>query len=442
MKLEKIQKAISLLKKHKDTEVRGIFHLDADGICSASILAKALMRENIKFRLSVVKQITPKVISDIKEEHVDLIIFTDLGSGQKKLLNSLESDIIVLDHHPPDKEEANFIEINAFNMGLNGEKEISGAGITYLFAKELNNKNEDLVHLALVGASGDFQTRNEYIGKNKDFLEKSINLGIIKELKGLKIYGRQTRPIHKALELCTDPFIPGISNSESRTVQFLSELGIDLKEDGEWKTISDLDKKEREKLVSALLVKTLGKYKTEDLIGKIYILPMGLDIREFATLINSCGRTNNPDLGISLCLEDKMALEEAKEVTEEYREKIGLALDWIYNNLENEEKIIKKKANYILARSEIDSEIIGTVLNICLNSKILDDPLIGLAYDNDKRIKISGRVREKNINMGEIIQKAAESVDGDGGGHILAGGGYIKIGKEKRFIEEIEKQLK
>lgn len=434
-----IKEAISLLRRHSDDVVRCVCHLDADGIVSAGILAKALIREGIRFQLSTTKQITPEIIEKIRKDDPDLVIFTDLGSGQVDLLNSLETDLLVLDHHPPAQKAPNFVEINAFKLGLDGDKEISGAGITYLFVRGLCKKNKDLVHLALIGASGDFQEIEQ--GKNKELLKEAIKLGSIREEKGLKLYGRNTRPIHRALELCTDPFIPGVSNSESGAVQFLSDLGIKIKKDREWRTIADLRKEERKKLVSALLAKTLGEYRTEDLIGKIFLLQMGLDVRELATLINSCGRTGNSDLGISICLGDPKALEEAEQVAELYKQKIGKALDWVYDNLDQEDKILRKKATYVLAGSEIDPKIIGTVVNICLRSKILNEPLIGLAYDR-KKVKLSGRVRKKDIDIGDVLRKASEAVGGSGGGHRLAAGGYLSKGKEKRFIEEVEKQLK
>lgn len=431
-----IDEAISLLKENSQKVVKCVTHLDADGLAAAGILAKALVREKIRFQFSVVKQITPKVIERLKKE--DFLIFSDIGSGQAELLNLLKN-VLVLDHHPP-KGNPKFIDVNAFKLGLDGDKEISGAGVAYLFAKELNPINKDLVHLALVGATGDLQETNGFVGKNKEFLQEAIKMGAVREEIGLKLYGGRTRPIHRALELCTDPFIPGISNSESGAVQFLSELGIKLKENGRWRTISDLTQQEREKLVDSLLARTLGEYRVENLVGKVFILDNGLDLREFATLLNSTGRTDRFDLGISLCLGDLRALEEAKLVTEHYKRKIGEALDWVYGNLDNEKVIVKKKANYILAKDKIDPRIIGTVTSICLSSNILSGPLIGLAEDGEQ-IKISGRVRGKNIDMGNLIGTASKVVGGSGGGHRFSAGGYIERGREKDFIEEVEKLL-
>ena len=64
------------------------------------------------------------------------------------------------------------------------------------------------------------------------------------------------RPVHKALEYSTNPFIPGISGEESASIQFLSSLGIELKKEGSWKTLADLTDEETKKLATAIKSKT------------------------------------------------------------------------------------------------------------------------------------------------------------------------------------------
>jgi RecJ-like exonuclease len=58
-------------------------------------------------------------------------------------------------------------------------------------------------------------------------------------------YGRETRPVHKAIAYTTSPFIPGLSGEEDECLGFLVNLGIRLKENDRWRSISDLSAEEK-----------------------------------------------------------------------------------------------------------------------------------------------------------------------------------------------------
>jgi RecJ-like exonuclease len=55
-------------------------------------------------------------------------------------------------------------------------------------------------------------------------------------------------------------------------------------------------------------------------------------------------------------------------------------------------------------------------------------------------VKVSSRLSNKysgpELNLSEIIRKAAESVGGIGGGHKVAAGATIPKGKEDEFIKK------
>ncbi|GAF76636.1 unnamed protein product, partial [marine sediment metagenome] len=74
---EKIKQAVQVfsdLKKEKP--VRIISHHDADGITAASILVKAFKRKEIKFSLSIVKQVDEDLIKQLNLESYDIVFFT------------------------------------------------------------------------------------------------------------------------------------------------------------------------------------------------------------------------------------------------------------------------------------------------------------------------------------------------------------------------------
>ena len=74
-------------------------------------------------------------------------------------------------------------------------------------------------------------------GEKNQYVEKDI---------GLNIFGRISRPLHKALEISLRN-IPSITG-ESGAIQFLAEVGIQSQLDGNWRTLDDLSNEETKKL--------------------------------------------------------------------------------------------------------------------------------------------------------------------------------------------------
>lgn len=190
-----IEKAVKEFRLLDDKPIRLISHLDCDGLSSASIIVKALKRENKKFVLSIVKQLNENVLKELSLENYSTFIFTDLGSGYIKLINNnLKSrKIFIFDHHVPDDFENydNIIHVNPHLANVeNASEKISGSGVTYLFAKSLNNENKDISYIAVIGSIGDMQNF-EYL--NKEILEDAINEDKIEVRRGLKMFGSQTK---------------------------------------------------------------------------------------------------------------------------------------------------------------------------------------------------------------------------------------------------------
>ncbi|HDJ96546.1 MAG TPA: DHH family phosphoesterase, partial [Candidatus Aenigmarchaeota archaeon] len=390
--------------------VRLISHNDADGICSAAILLKALLREGSNVHLSIVKQLKSSTLDSLRINPDSFVIFTDLGSGQldiieKKLLD--KTKVLILDHHEPRRiEHENLFHINP---RLFKEKEVSASVISFFFARSLKKDNNDMIDLAIVGAVGDsLDEKWELKGLNENVLKQAQRLGKITVTRGIRLYGRNTRPIHKALELSMDPYIPGITGSESNAVEFLTELGIKVKENGKWRYLKDLSIEEQRKLASAIIVERLkGKSLTpEDIFGDIYIINDRKgelsNAREFATLLNACGRLGRPEVGLRLCYNDEEAIKEARELMIEYRKNLSEYIEWIMNNVNNE-NVIRRSENavFILGGSRIKDTMIGVVTSIILNSDIVNNKFVfGLARTEEGDIKISGRApREANLSV-------------------------------------------
>jgi len=435
-------------------EVRLVSHLDADGLCSAAIISRLLLKYNKKFKLSIVKQLEQGEIEKLKKEKFMLYVFTDIGSGQVNELKSLldqNKKIIILDHHPPKEEFTHpyFVHINPHPFGIDGGQDISASTLNYLFAKQF--KIEGIEHLAVIGSLGDNQeTGKEFTGVNKFAVEgmTTVDVG-----KGLRLFGRISKPLYRSLTHCTDPFIPGVSGDESSAIQFLSEIGIELKDGDNWRALNDLSEEEEKVLTSNIIMKRMSiEDNPEDVFGSVYNIKGGVDeladAREFATILNSCGRQGKQSIGLMLAMgEQTDALEASRKIIASYRRKIVKALKWFEENENCPEKIKSTEtAKYIIAKDEIDDTMIGTICSMLSASKTTKDGYIVGFANSDNGVKVSIRANafiKENAIVDKVIAGISKEMDlADAGGHAKAGGAKIPFGSENEFIAAFEENIK
>ncbi len=447
--------AVQIFSQHAENgkRIRIITHNDADGLSSGGILSVLALRIGARFRTSSEKKLDEKLIQGLAEEKNDLILFSDFGSSYIDLISKqIKEDVIVLDHHLYDEHEAsNIIHINPVLHGIDGAREIAASGISYMFAKIVDPNNSDLCCLGIVGALGDQQDKGEkktLIGLNTVIENEAVEAGYLKKHMGLIFYGYETRPLAKAIAYTTLPYIPGLSGDEGNCLAFLKQIGIPTQKGEEQRSLADLTEEEKRTLFSTLSNHMISQGCNSDaihqLLGTIYTLKLEEPStalrsgREFATLLNACGRMGKPGLGLSICLGDRgKAMIEAQETMDEYRRRIGAALDWIQMN----KKIEELDHIYVIrAEDKVEDTVIGVVSGILLSLGMLkaNKPIISTAYSDDDQIKVSARGTEKlfinGLHMGKVMQKAAKTLGGGGGGHDVAAGAYIPIIKEKEFI--------
>jgi single-stranded-DNA-specific exonuclease len=431
-------------------------HLDADGIAAAGIIGKALHRLDARFRMRITQWVDEKITGEIAADKPDLVVLTDFGSGYLTLLNEKvpNQKIAILDHHQITAAAGNpnHVQVNPHLHGMDGATDVSGSGVAYFVAKALNPKNVELSPIALVGALGDMQDRYDQRrlgGLNDLIVQDALNAHLIQVERDLTFFGRETRPIHKTLAQTTNPFLPGISGEEDKTLAFLSSLNISLKNGDKWRALRDLNQEEKMRLCTALAEYLVSKglhYEVTNLIGHIYVLAEEepwtalRDAREFAVVLNSTGRMDRPSLGISVCMGDrKAALEEANQVLDEYRKSINKYLMWVW---EKPERLRELDSIYVVNGEDFVSEkIIGTISSILMtNLPNVEKPLIAYAnVPNEGLAKISARSTDigvhKGVNLGTVMRLAAEPLGGKGGGHNIAAGGQVPLDKAEDFVK-------
>ena len=442
----------------QDGLVQVFSHLDADGVAAAGIIGKALFRLDARFRIRITQWIEDKIVSEVLSDKPKLVIFTDLGSGYIDLLNQKLSDfkIAILDHHQVVGEESdNFVHVNPHLHGIDGARDISGSGVAYFVAKALDRVNVDLAPVAIVGALGDLQDKYDQRmlkGLNEKIVEDATGAGFLTVEKDLIFFGRETRPILKALASTTSPFIPGISGEEEKSLAFLKSLGIEPRNGDKWRALRDLSEDEKKRLCSKLadhLVSIGLHHEVNNLIGHVYTLsreepwtPLR-DAREFAVLLNGTGRMDKAGLGVAVCMGDRgPALEEANKVLEDYRRNINKYLGWV---MEKPERMKEFQNIYVVYGEDfINDKMVGAVSSILTSSlPNPEKPLIAYANLQEEGIaKISARTMDivinKGVNLGEIMQIAAERFQGKGGGHNIAAGAQVPVERIDDFVKLVD----
>jgi single-stranded-DNA-specific exonuclease len=445
-----------------DSFITVVSHHDADGLSSAGIIGSALARSRARFMIRIVEELREDILDEINKTGPEAVIFSDIGSGYLDLLSTRLSakTTLVLDHHPPSAEVPKKVaHLNPHDFGIDGARLVSAAGVSYFVMRELAEQNKDLSALAIVGALGDMQDRNEkraLMGMNELIVEDAVTSGSVSVDSDLVLFGRETRPIHRALAYTTTPYLPNLSGREDNCLTLLSTNGIRLKEGDRFRTIADMPQDEKQKLLNAIIsyLTSIGFQSSVvlEMVGTVYTLvnePAGSptrDGREFSALLNACGRTGNPSIGISVCLGDrKSALEEANEVITSYRKTLAGYMEWLTKSPDAIQKF--ESVWVVRGENEIKDSMTGAFSSILSSAGNLspDHALIVLTRSEEGGLKLSARAPAKllklGLNLGAALNTVSQKYGGFGGGHNVAAGAHIKVEDPTEFLKELDAAL-
>ena len=426
----------NFLQETKDERINLVSHFDTDGITSAAIFTKTLERLSRQFSVKILKTLTKEEIEKFPEN--ETIVLLDLGSSHLNELSKLNNKIFIIDHHEI-KNQIPSQNIKIINNHLIKEFEnLCAAELTYLVSKEISEENKDLAHLAVIGRIGDIM--DSKINKTASIILKDSNV-IIK--KGLLIYP-STRPLDKALEYSSRPFIPGVTGDSKGTFELLKEAEIE-KVGKTYKALIDLNKKEMKNLVTATLLRLSGEEKTQEYIGNLYLIKLFNkieDAREISAMINACSRMDEPGICLTFCLGNSDARKRAERIYVKYRQHIISGL----KHIEQNQNIKGKEYVIINVKDKIKDTLIGTLASILSFSSVYKEGtiIIGMAYNEDK-IKISTRMAGRNPkskrNLKKLMESITNTLGGESGGHQKAAGATIKKEDEEKFIDLIKNKL-
>lgn len=455
--LSNLKGAACALKKARSATV--VTHIDADGITSGAIASQTLARLGIPYELHFEKKITPEVIDRVNSDSADLVWICDLGSAYMSLFT--RNGIIVTDHHTPDsrwrKGQTSMdsfrtsYQLNPHLYGVSGSYAVCGAGMTYLLSRTVTPANKDLAYLAVIGAIGDFQDTREsgLISWNDIILHDAVESGDIECGAGLRYFGRFTRPLIQFLQY-GEPEIPGLTGEYEACLELLKRYGIELyRPDGTKRSWSDLLESERMVITDEILGLAASDDDRKNLFGEIYTVlrygpETGLrDAKEFATTLNSCGRYDDAETGVKICMGDLTALNDAEEKRREHRKNISAALSFVKKN-----HLLRKLKHiqYFDAGSSIRETVVGIVAGMILNSSEADQHMPILAFaEADDGVKVSARAPKEltrnGLDLSKLMCQAATDVGGLGGGHNVAAGATIPKGMEEVFLDRMDQLM-
>ena len=428
-----------------------VSHIDCDGLAASAILVKVCEELSRPYRIMRTRELTDENLKEIADSSEEFVCFADMGSTSKeRIIGFLKNKKkIIIDHHgisAKNSDDENLFELNPKGFEIDERREISSSGIAWLFANNLIAA-DPLLPLALVGALGDAQEEQGFIGYNEEFLNTAVKEGLMSVKKVLRLFGRETRPLLKALQYSTDIPMKGVTNDRDGALNILRSLDIPAMRFSRPVTLETLTEEETKELEEVLLSRMDDEVKARAFWFEYTITdrPRGSatrNLREFSTLMNACGRLDDILLGIRICLGDQSAERLAKEKRNDYRLTINEAKKFIDEHPDSTQ--ISKNLMTVDAGNNIAADIAGTIASIFAKSGYADkDMVVCVMTENDEdSIKISLRTASERIDLSEMLNAIVEKTGGSCGGHANAAGAVIPQDAKEMFVELLKESVK
>ena len=434
--LNRANQATDVIAKHikEDNVIRIISHNDADGLSAAGVIVNAIKEEGGQFHTTILPRLKPENVKELSKEKYNLFIFSDMGSACLKLINNYKTDVIIADHHQSENVEAkdHVIHVNPHIFGIDGSKDLSGAGAAYLSIRELgegDNNKKHLAPIALLGAFGDMQYQDGFSGVNELIVEDGKEFGSLEIHEDLKIVSKSREPLYKSLAYTLNPALPGLTGDLEGSMGFLEKMGISY-----GIKFTDLEDEEKDVLKDELIK------LNEDVFGDVYSIPKEnptiRDLEEYSSILDACGKNKKSGLGLSIALGERgEALDAAINLQKKYRDNLTKGMEWIKREGANQMDFIQ----YIYSEDKVLKTVMGTISSVGMSAGLLipNKPILSMArMHND--IKVSGRTTndlvKKGVDLGKALHDSSLSFGGQGGGHDIAAGAMIPYKEMDNFL--------
>ena len=442
-------------------EISIVTRQDTDGIASGSIILTALSRLGSRCSLRTISALTSEIIQEVKSEAHDFCILLGLGSATANVLQQyLGKNWTIIDHEEFSDEntDRNYDDqiINAWNYGFNGAREICTGSISYLLSTMLDKKNSDLSAIAVIAALGDRQDLGDkkmLTGINLEILKTAQSLSMINTELDLLLYNSETIPIHESIARTSSPYIHGLTWNVNNAYSLIKNTGIKIKDNGKWRVLPDFSPEEKNIIRDAIAKFIITSSNSssievaEHLLGFSYRLTkedsLGhlRDARDFANLLDACGRIGKAGLGVALCMGDRsITLTEAEQIAENYSATLSRSIFTIFSE---KWRFYDDGVNAVFVNGEglITGGLLGVVSSLLASSPSLYGRLVfvraltqedaGNSYSFSARKCVGNK---SQLNMGVLMKECSNSIGGRGGGNDSRAGCVIPSYKLEDFL--------
>jgi len=367
-----------------------VHHDDADGVTAGALLKLALEGRFLT-RTICLEKTYPQIVKKLQTQGKEPIIYVDLGSPHAPLiskLNETRRTIIIIDHH--DLELSNEVGeevmiLNPETHGVDGETYACGASLAYFFAHSVKRDVEKYAGLALIGS---VEIPGEPKGLNLLALDKAVKAGV------------------------------AIYHEESKKVKVLW--------DGKLTNPEALSTK-------LTVMASVGYYQ------------------------------DGPQKALNSCIKCSWAgVEDFLNLLEERRRK---AYSSVMSRLRYTGLNKLKRVQWFHVEDQFHDmgvKVIGTFCSFLMYQKIVDDDKVlvgmmnmrndvpGLGALEGSYVKVSARAPKKVLALIEAgslellskaLAEAAKRLGGFGDGHAAAASGIVPKGREREFVELMDKLL-
>jgi len=170
--LSRCKDAAERLKGKERITVFG--HRDADGICASVIIKRCLPDKDVN--IIIIRHSTD--FNELASQCGDSFpVFVDYGSSELRNIEAHFDDFMILDHHPT--KEFHTKMVNPWEHGIDGTRDLSGAGVAYLVAREVDPAYRSLSSIAIIGEMGDKIYLSGFRGPSKSIIEDGFDSGAI-----------------------------------------------------------------------------------------------------------------------------------------------------------------------------------------------------------------------------------------------------------------------
>ncbi len=433
--------------------------LATDGMCAASLLAKAVQRKKGKPIVRIVPSIDDKIIDDLWKNGHDWMLFCELGAGMvHKLKEVLNENWLIIDHNQYSSDELGVGNVfNSLQFGYNGGSEVCATTMAYLLSLAMDRSNVDLAWLSVLASLAvrhDIGDRRSLLGLNKIALDDAISTKAIVLSNDLLLFGRETRPLHQAISSTINPYIPSLSGNEDASLATLVSSGIDVKVEDRWRTLADLDEDDKKKLVQAIVPFLTPSENADEaldeVLGSVYTLVREdehsslRDGREFSALLDACVGMGSAGIGVSICLGDRdQALLEGERLLVSYRQRVNR---YVRTLLNDDARIMESSKSFLVSGDGlVDENMLGHIASILSSlSRFRGKVLLLRSSTLSGEARFSARKTpqyESSVNLGEMMLESSTELRGSGGGNDSSAGARIPMPKSESFLRLVNSRL-